>query len=470
VNPTAGFAATEVLVRTDRFPTAPGEPGSSQVYYGGTPGAKVRHPHPTGLGSNGQTFYYAAFVHLTASPWLSAGRFVRGRPFDVSGDVKWAFSTGGFSVTPPTVGGAGVIATSNDMAVHAMARGAASPPGGEWPSGWRPFQVSGPVQSRPPVVPITVNTASPVVFLGSQDGRVYSLDGARGGNALVPWPEYDVGQGVQAAPAGLFKDFGADYDYLLVGTRDTAADNALVAVDPLTGGFLGSFTNGGGANGIGIVNGMATVDYLQPPHVYFTSHARAAGGPTLWCQELTATPAVFASCPGWTHAALGDIDCSPVVRGGRVYVGSGSGGGTVYSVDAATGAADRSFLHGDGQVKGFVFPDRGSDSNYFATDNRVWSFSDTTSGLSENFPPGGISLDGARPSAVLFVPGSHYLYVGASNGRLYEIDTATGTYTWEQLGDGKAVVGAPSLDRETSLVHVGTEAGVFYAVSVPLSP
>jgi hypothetical protein len=38
------------------------------------------------------------------------------------------------------------------------------------------------------------------------------------------------------------------------------------------------------------------------------------------------------------------------------------------------------------------------------------------------------------------------------------------------LGDGKAVVGAPSLDRgfEPNLVHVGTEAGVFYAVSVPL--
>ncbi len=38
------------------------------------------------------------------------------------------------------------------------------------------------------------------------------------------------------------------------------------------------------------------------------------------------------------------------------------------------------------------------------------------------------------------------------------------------LGDGLSVVGAPSLDRGFSpnLVHVGTEAGVFYAVSVPL--
>jgi hypothetical protein len=53
---------------------------------------------------------------------------------------------------------------------------------------------------------------------------------------------------------------------------------------------------------------------------------------------------------------------------------TGSGTGTVYSIDAATGnpALDRTFVHNDGQVKGFVFPDRGSDDAYFATDNLVW--------------------------------------------------------------------------------------------------
>ena len=37
-----------------------------------------------------------------------------------------------------------------------------------------------------------------------------------------------------------------------------------------------------------------------------------------------------------------------------------------------------------------------------------------------------------------------------------------------QLGDGLALVGALSLDREFDLVHVGTAAGVFYAVQIPL--
>jgi hypothetical protein len=39
----------------------------------------------------------------------------------------------------------------------------------------------------------------------------------------------------------------------------------------------------------------------------------------------------------------------------------------------------------------------------------------------------------------------------------------------EPLGDGLATtVGAPSLDWSYSLVHVGTEEGIFYAVEVPL--
>ena len=55
-----------------------------------------------------------------------------------------------------------------------------------------------------------------------------------------------------------------------------------------------------------------------------------------------------------------------------------------------------------------------------------------------------------KPSSVLFVPGSHYVYAGGSNGRLYEIDVAVATAPVVKsivLGDGTSVVGAPSLDK-----------------------
>jgi uncharacterized repeat protein (TIGR01451 family) len=481
------FSSTELVFRADRYPTGPGD-GTSLMPVpcdGGTAGGKGRCVHAVGAANNGQTYYYGAFVHRTAAPLVSPGRFVTGRPFDTTppSPVKWAFSTGGFSVTPPTVGTSGVIATSNDLAVHAMARG---PAGGEWPTGlaaaddWHPFQVGGPVQSRSPVVPLTFGSVNPVLFLGSQDGYVYALDSVRGGNAAGPWGPSLVSGGkvLQAAPAGLFTGYGGAYDYLLVGTRDSAADNVFAALDAGTGTVLASFNNGGGAgNGIGIISGMATVAYGSPSRVYFTSHAKAGGSPgTLWCLQLTATPSVFTGC-GWLgRADLGDIDSSPVLRRTRIYVGGAVSGGTIFSIDAASGnpVFDRTFVHGDGQVKGFVFPDRDSDAVYFATDTRVWALSDTPTGFVESFPAGGLSLGvGVRPSAVLLVPGSHYLYVGGDDGRLYEIDVqvpASPVVRSIPLGDGTSVVGAPSLDRGyvPNLVHVGTEAGIFYAVEVPL--
>jgi uncharacterized repeat protein (TIGR01451 family) len=473
----AAYSSTEIRVRTDTYPTSVTD--GAWVCTQSAPGARDSYTH--GSLTNGQTYYYAAYVHRSAAPLVSPGRFVRGRPFFSAAPwpVKWAFSTGGFSVTPPTVGGAGVIATSNDLAVHAMARG---PAGGEWPRGattaddWHPYQVGGPVQSRSPVVPITFGGANPVLFLGSQDGYVYALDAVRGGNAAPPWvPSLaSGGKVVQAAPAGLFIGFGGAYDYLLVGTRDGTADNVFAALDPGTGAVLASFDDGGGpGNGIGIISSMAAVDYASPPRVFFTSHAKAGGSPgNLWCLQLTTTPSVFTGCTGWLgRADLGDIDASPVLRGGRIYVGGVASGGTVYSIDAATGnpTYDRTFVHGDGQVKGFVFPDRNSGDIYFATDNYVWSLSDTGAPTMTNNFASGLRLGtGVKPSTVLFVPGSTYVYAGGSDGKLYEIDVAGAPDVKAvPLGDGVSVVGAPSLDRDYGLLHVGTEAGVFYAVEEP---
>jgi hypothetical protein len=394
--------------------------------------------------------------------------------------VKWAFSTGAFSLTPPTVGGAGVIAPANDHALYAMQRGPL-PPGGEWPPNWEPVPLGGVVQSRSPIIPLTVNSANPVAYLGAQDGAVYVVNGTQGGAAALPWGPTSIAGMVQAAPAGIFSAWGGGYDYLLVGTRDDGADNKLVALDPdVPGNVIDTFDNGGGSNAIGIITGMATVDY-PTRQVFFTSYEHPTGSSmTLWALQLGSSP-VFA--PAWlSPRALGSIGSSPVLMSGSIYVGSPMGvptGGTIYAVDAASGnpALDRTFYHGDGQVKDFVFPDWRNDDLYFATDNFVWALHDDGVTITNNFPllppPGGIELSpGVVPtSGVLFVPGSHYVYVGGSDGKLYEIDVlgASPVVSSVVLGDGLATVGAPSLDRSYNLIHVGTEAGIFYAVESPLS-
>ncbi|HEY4634162.1 MAG TPA: PQQ-binding-like beta-propeller repeat protein [Candidatus Limnocylindrales bacterium] len=483
INPTdADYVSTEIVVRGDRFPTGPGDGATIYNLGTGGSGGRVKLPHATGALSNGLTFYYAAFVHRFPSlPAVSPGRFVTGRPFDhTSSPVKWAFSTGATALTAPTVGGAGVIATSNDEVLYAMERGVdddqVGVDSGEWPALFEPTDVGGPVQGRSPVVPISVGGANPVAFVGSQDGNVYAVDATLGGVVPYLWvaPLPPV---VQAAPAGIFSAFGSALDFVLVGTRDTtlSAPNAFVALDPDTGAEVDRYDNGGaGAGAIGIVNGMAAVDYGPPlpPRAYFTSYERTGTGSTitLHCLEMQSIAPVFSLLWG---RALGDIDGSPVLRNGRVYVGSPLGGGAVFSIDALDGSntlLDRTFSHGNGQVKGFVFPDRASNDIYFATDDFVWGVTDTGALLMTDKFAGPISLGATvKPSPVLFVPGSHYVYVGGSDGKLYELDVlGAPSIKSVTLGNGLAAVGAPSLDRVYNLIHVGSEAGIFYAVQVPL--
>ena len=476
VNPTdADYVSTAVVWRTDRFPTGPLD--GTTLFSGGVSGGREKKAHDTPALTNGQAYYYGAFVNRSMPPVVSPGRFMTGRPFDhTTGPVKWAFSTGATALAAPTVGGAGVIATSNDRIVYAMERGTDDDQlgidSGEWPASFAPIELGGPVQLRSPVIPITVNTSNPVAYLGAQDGKVYAVDAAKGGSVVSPpWvggPTM-VGSMLQAAPAGIFTAFGSTLNYLLLGTRDSSGPNVFVALNPISGAVVDSYNNG--VSEIGIVNGMAAVDYGPPlpPRVYFTSYTRVSTN-TLWCFQLSSAAPVFSLL--WARP-LGNIDSSPVLRNGRVYVGSPAGGGTVYSIDALTGASglDRTFVHGNGQVKGFVFPDRASNDIYFATDDFVWGVTDTGAATMPNKFAGPISLPGgAKPSPVLFVPGSHYVYVGGSDGKLHEIDVLPAVPVLKQvtLGNGLAVVGAPSLDRVYSLVHVGTEAGIFYAVQVPL--
>jgi hypothetical protein len=321
------------------------------------------------------------------------------------------------------------------------------------------------------------------------------VDAKQGG--LVPLVSSPLlGDAIQAAPAGIFT---TGFQHILVGTRNAASDNAFCALIPadltLSGGAP-CFT-GSAPNTIGVVSAMATVEYGTPPRVYFTSRRRDAtssGDTTQWCLELGAAPTFSPNC-GSRRA--GDVDASPIAAADasgarRVYMPASGDVRSLPLHDLTV--SGRLGASADGPVRGFAFPDRSHPGDlFFATDRFVWLFRDDgstfgpkTFTVPPSWPQGAISLDennppNVRPSSpvLLVYP---YLYVGASNGRLYQIDVSdcAGAATCERpglsnakvkavtLGVGNAVVGAPSYDLQSGLIHVGTEAGVYYAVKVPL--
>ena len=326
---------------------------------------------------------------------------------------------------------------------------------GDGAPAWFPVNLGAASQARNPIVPLSFGSRA---FISTQDGSVHAVDTKTGAvvwtTALSPVP-------VTAAPAGIFSAFLGEHDAILVGT--SAADNNVFhALDPATGTPLTSY-GFPTTPGIGAISGMAAVDYGRAPQnrVYFASR-RGTRTETLWCLELgPAGPLAFSL--KW-RVDVGNISGSPVLRNGRIYVGTDAG--EVMSVNADDGGSIRTTGPlGDGPVKGFVFPDRASGDVYVSTTTKVWRLTDTGTGWTTQW---GVTVP--NPSIPLLWPGTTHVFVGGGDGRLYQLETPTGATRSIALDyDPPAfVVGAPSLDLGFNLVHVGSVRGVFYAVQVPL--
>ncbi len=406
--------------------------------------------------TNDTTYYYSVFVD-NGSGEYSGRKTVSARPFDTSGNVTWAYSTGASALAPPGIGS--VYGVANDRVLHSMD----TVGDGTWPSGWTPLAMNGPAQSRPPIVPVTLGGATKVAFLGSHDQRVYAAD-ANSGQQL--WMSPDLGALVQAAPAGMFTAFGGAYDLLMVGTRAAAADNDLHALNLADGTIAWTFSNtaaqGGDDLGIGTISGAVSLDYATA-RAYFTSRQRSGGSAnTVWCISFTGASATLV----WVRA-LGDTDASAILSDGKLYVGTNSG--EVHALDPVTGADlwASPFDTGNGAIKGYIWPRFATNKILFSTTNTLWSITDNGASATLDWSVSSIP----NPSVPLTsnAGGGSYAWVGSSDGRLYQLEiSATPVITSVLLGAGAASVGSPAMDAVAEIAYVGTEDGRLYSVTLPL--
>jgi outer membrane protein assembly factor BamB len=424
--------------------------------------------------SNDVTYCYTIFVVTDPGPprQFSSGRSNRGRPFNTSLEVKWAFSIGTATLVPPGLGteaSDGVHAVANDNGLYSIAKGAA---GGARPTSWTHVLLDGPSQGRPTtvLVPVPVGGgADRVIFLGSQGGTVHAINAANGGTPL--WNAPVAPPLVQAGISGIFRSFPpGDFDYVFAATRVSGVDNQLHALNKDDGSPVGGNWpfDGGGAEGfIGLISGQPLVDYVSK-RVYFTSFERnpAPSGDenTVWCVNI----ADATSCWPSVNRFYGNIAASPTMRGNRIYVGTLDG--KVIALDATDGTFVWEYASGSGQaVRDFVFPDRLGRDLYFSTGNRVVALTEDVgqNGAAEKWPP--ITTINA-PSAPTFLTGTTHLFLGDGDGKLHRLSTVDGTESAPfpiTLGDGNATVGATTIDTRKGFIYAGTEAGIVYAVQNP---
>ena len=406
--------------------------------------------------TNGTTYRYAAFVQA-ANGLAGPGRAAMGRAEPVAA-TKWIYNTGAPAITPPGLGS--IFAVSSDGILHSISEGTA---GGDWAAGWRPLAMSGPSQARPSVAAMSINQisgASKVAFIGSQDGYVYAVNAATGAQL---WGT-QIGTAVQGSPALALREYGiglTNVDLILAGTRNSAPPNGAYALNTQGGAAVWSYT-GGGTYTIGVIGGQVSIDYATQ-RAYFASRAASSSSNqnhTLWCLSFNDTSATRL----WS-VPLGDIDGSPVIHNGTVYVGTNNG--TLYAVDPADGTVLASYATNDGPIKAFPYP--GNDGRlYFSTTNRVWAVADNLS-TPRQLTLGWQIASIPSPSAAVLASNT-MLYIGSSDGRLYkvtDISTATPAIAYAQLGNGLAAVGAIGYDSTNNLAYAGTAGGAIYAVSIP---
>jgi len=478
-------APTQFHIRWDKGPTDCVFPGNTTAGFGGSgaftanaAGTVQSYPHSVPVPH--EVWCYSIFTLYPAqSPTIVT---VKTKTFDSNaGPLKWTYTNTAAlpSVAPPTVGQDAIYSVDNDGVLHAMQRSGAN--AGAWPPTWNPVDLGLPGHNRSPVVPLSVLGWR--LFVGTENGEVHSVDGRTG---TINWSRSQPfgnsqlmsgSAGTQATPALLLKAYGGLNDLLLVGTATGASNAKFFALDPLTGATIDAYPNGttdtppGGR--VDNVLGMAVVDYAGN-RVYFGTTGTGLTN-TLWSLDLGPMGSPDLTLTGalaWNPKPLGTgtgTVGSPVLRNGRLYLDTGSGATSeLHSLRISDGYLS-SYMHGDGQAKGFAWPDRRNGRLYFSTTSQVRALNDDGSSLAPD--PGwlasvGGSVTMTNPSIVLQKPGTDELYVGDGLGRLVRLNAATGLQVGMVTLDANAIIGAPSLDNVNNMLLVGSDKGVIYAVQV----
>ena len=435
------------------------------------PPARATASRTTPLANGDHLLLHGVRGHAAAASGRP-GKTNSGKPFPTAGPVEVGVPFRVFSTTAPTVGGAGVIATNNDNAVHAMTAGPAAASGRRaggrccWAARCRAARRScrSPSAARTPWCSWARRTAT---------STRSTPRSARA--APAPWaapaPSASI---VQAAPAGLFTAFGGRLDYLLVGTRDAGADNVLMALDPAYGSRDRDLRQRRRRpTGIGIISGMAAVDYATS-RVYFTSDARREAARTRSGACSSATSWRTASSALVWARALGGIESSagaprrPCLRrqhrrwrhalldrrGGRRL------DRTIAPIVTATGR----------QGLRLPRPQLAHRRPLLRAANRGLGRDRDPHRARQQVRVRHACRAAPCPSLLRGPPRSHYVYVGGNDGRAPADRPLTGVvrHVDRPRGEPPRRSGPRRSTSCNGLVHVGTAAGVFFAIEVPL--
>ncbi len=401
-----------------------------------------------------------------------------------SGNLVWTYATGAASLASPTPSGSGTVVTGgNDNLLHAMDEN----------TGARKFiPVSGgagdtvrAVQDRVTIIPAaytqnpTCRNVCDVVYVSTGNGtlKAYRADtGARlwtsgtltsGGGSLVGSPAVQLYDFSDAA----FQGTHAVYDLIIVGTNNqgSATNNRVFGINGNTGATVFNYNQAQTiAPGIDKFLSAPYVDYASNS-VWLTSYSNGGAQPSVHHISTLLSGSVNTAQPRiLLSTSSKDVAGAPTLDFASTYLFVLTNGGDIVAIDTATNTEVASVNVG-GTGVGYPMLDGNISANIagvvVSTSTGVHKrLFDRTA---RTFSPGWDATGIPNPSVPVYsaYPDQLYLYVGSSDGNLYKVSNADGSYTNLPVNPG-VTLGSPAYDEMTSKIYVGDTSGHIYALNV----
>jgi hypothetical protein len=419
-------------------------------------------PLPSFQGGNARTDDLKSTMWTTFIDATSTVRFDRGSAqvapsnlgwqvvqfFKPDAVTKWIYATSAASLAPPALDPWSnmVLLGSNDRKVHGVTEA-----DGTAPTAFTQYTTGGPIQSRPAVLPAnlrTPTTAVNIAYVTSQDGCAYAINTSTGGKV---WPttctplggtlQGGAGVWIQAAQALTFTG-GVTSDVVFVGTSNTAGsfltNNKVYALRGDTGATVWTFFPGN----MDIISSTPHVDYANNA-VWVTSRSKSNTQPSVWkIDAATGNAATGVPIASWSldqsGANLGDIDGTPSPNADLQYVYVGTNGGKLNAILASTTTNNANIRthtpgSGTGAINGMPWPLSYAAVGVATPDTIIFTRRTTIHSVkfdgSEFITDGTTwttTLTGSPTVSAPVDDGANRLYVGASDGKVHQLDVATG--------------------------------------------
>ncbi|RKH02193.1 dehydrogenase [Corallococcus carmarthensis] len=414
--------------------------------------------------TNGTTYYYRVFNaddQLRYGPGnqpTSVGLLATPRA-RVAGNPLWCYSVGMSSLHQPiTELGVGIFSSSNDSVVGMLTN--TVNPSEDGAERFRPVKMPAKIETRFPVVPLLGRPGQQWLVVGDTTGVPAVLNAATG---EFLWKNTTLGLGsISSFPVTQLLDYAnpeyrttySNVDLAFFGTRNSSAQNQVVALNAATGALIWRYRPGD----LGMVSGGMMVDYTTN-RLYVATMSGVS----------TATLRVLNSLTGAEVArlALGDLEFG-VVRNattnqalvatsdGRVHGVNGTTYMKAWTVDvrpAAVGALT-SFARPLG--RGFVISTADGKVERYEMDATnmpvlLWS----------------TAIVGSTGSFSLNQNGVARIYVNSSDGKVHQLELDTGVDSGQVTVGPAQIIGTPTIDHTVSRLHVGTLDGRICAFPVP---